>query len=227
MILVEPPGNPARREQALFAVLNRGKRSVILDINEPEGQQRLEQLLASADVFIHEFSPKVAGTFGLDDAQLVQRLPRLIVAAITGWPNKHPLAEAKARETLVLARLGLLDEQPGHRTGPVFVRMPFADWLASWLCVVGVIARLIARDRDGRGGSAHTSLAQAALVPMTMHWSRAETRHPHSPRGWTNTSRSHCISARMVAGFTCITRRINPRGWQTPWLNWARRKSPD
>ncbi|SFQ89499.1 formyl-CoA transferase [Halopseudomonas formosensis] len=75
VILVEPPDNPARQEQALFAVLNRGKRSVILDINEPEGQQRLERLLTSADVFIHEFSPKVAGTLGLDDAQLAQRFP--------------------------------------------------------------------------------------------------------------------------------------------------------
>jgi len=71
-----------------------------------------------------------------------------------------------------------LDEQPAHRPGPVFVRMPFANWLASWLCVVGVMARLLARDRDGCGGIAHTSLAQAALVPMTMHWNRAQTPDP-------------------------------------------------
>ncbi|PKM10670.1 MAG: CoA transferase, partial [Gammaproteobacteria bacterium HGW-Gammaproteobacteria-5] len=160
VFLVEPPDNPARREEALFAVLNRGKRSVTLDINVPDGQQRLERLLAAADVLIHEFTPKQAATLGLDDAQLAQRFPALIVSAITGWPKKHPLAGAVPRETLVLARLGLLDEQPGHRPGPVFVRMPFANWLASWLCVVGVMARLIARDRDGRGGAAHTSLAQ-------------------------------------------------------------------
>lgn len=183
VILVEPPDNPARREEALFAVLNRGKRSVTLDINVPDGQQRLERLLAAADVLIHEFTPKQAATLGLDDAQLAQRFPALIVSAITGWPKKHPLAGAVPRETLVLARLGLLDEQPGHRPGPVFVRMPFANWLASWLCVVGVMARLIARDRDGRGGAAHTSLAQAALVPMTMHWSRAQTPTPVFAKG--------------------------------------------
>ncbi|RBL67232.1 CoA transferase, partial [Pseudomonas sp. MWU13-2625] len=75
------------------------------------------------------------------------------------------------------------DEQPAHRPGPVFVRMPYASWLACWLCVVGVMARLLARDRDGCGGIAHTSLAQAALVPMTMHWNRAQTPTPAFAKG--------------------------------------------
>lgn len=178
VIKVELAEQPQRRGHALFAVLNRGKLNVSLaSIDE------LASLLASADVFIHEFTPSQAAERGLDDATLRQRFPSLIISAIGGWPQRHALADAVPRETLMLARLGLLDEQPGHRSGPVFVRMPFANWLACWLCVVGVMARLIARDRDGRGGVAHTSLAQAALVPMSMHWSCAETPTPVFAKG--------------------------------------------
>ncbi|MGY2143358.1 CoA transferase [Pseudomonas sp. FSL W5-0299] len=175
VVMVEPPSNPARDQQALFAVLNRGKRSVILSLDNAEDRQQLQLLLASADVLLHDFTPAVAEAHGLADAQLTADFPRLVISAISGWPQRHALANAIPRETLILARLGLLDEQPAHRPGPVFVRMPFANWLANWLCVVGVMARLLARDRDGCGGIAHTSLAQAALVPMTMHWNRAQT----------------------------------------------------
>jgi crotonobetainyl-CoA:carnitine CoA-transferase CaiB-like acyl-CoA transferase len=178
VIKVELVAAPLSRQDALFRVLNRGKRSISL-----ETLAELTPLIAGADVLLHDFTPAQAAERGLDDASLKQRFPQLIIAAIGGWPQRHALANTAPRETLVLARLGLFDEQPGHRSGPVFVRMPFANWLASWLCVVGVMARLIARDRDGRGGVAHTSLAQAALVPMTMHWSRAETPTPVFARG--------------------------------------------
>ncbi len=175
VVMIEPPANPAREKQALFAVLNRGKRSVMLSLENAADRQQLQSLLANADVLLHDFTPAVAQAHGLADAQLCRDFPRLVISAVSGWPQRHALADTLPRETLILARLGLLDEQPAHRPGPAFVRMPFANWLASWLCVVGVMARLLARHRDGFGGIAHTSLAQAALVPMTMHWNRAQT----------------------------------------------------
>lgn len=183
VVMIEPPANRAREKQALFAVLNRGKRSVILCLENAADRQQLNSLLASADVLLHDFTPAVAQAHGLADAQLTADFPRLVISAISGWPHRHALANSIPRETLILARLGLLDEQPAHRPGPVFVRMPFANWLASWLCVVGVMARLLARDSDGCGGIAHTSLAQAALVPMTMHWNRAQTPTPAFAKG--------------------------------------------
>ncbi|MDB5671820.1 MAG: CoA transferase [Alphaproteobacteria bacterium] len=164
---------------ALDAVLNRGKTRIALSLDDPA----FGRLLAGADILLHELTPKEALRLGLDDGSLARRFPTLIVSAITGWPAAHSRAEAPARETLVLAALGLLDEQPGHRPGPIFVRMPFASWTAGWLAAIAILARLIARQRDGIGGAAHTSLAQAALVPMTMHWTRAETPSPVFAKG--------------------------------------------
>jgi crotonobetainyl-CoA:carnitine CoA-transferase CaiB-like acyl-CoA transferase len=181
VVRIEPKGGDAAQANPLDAVLNRGKIRLALDPAEEDAA--LDRLLAGADVLIHDLTPAEAARRGLDDAMLARRFPMLIVCAITGWPAAHPKAEAPARETLVLAALGLLDEQPGHRPGPIFVRMPFAAWTAGWLAAIAILARLIARRRDGVGGAAHTSLAQAALVPMTMHWTRAETPSPVFAKG--------------------------------------------
>ncbi len=184
VLKVARPG--ADGSEVLQRVLNRGKQRVALDLQVPAD---LATLLATADVLVHDLTLSEAAAFALDDAALKARYPALTIASIGGWPRRHARADAPLRETLVLARLGLLDEQPGHRPGPVFIRMPFASWIASWLCAVGVMARLIARDRDGgRGGVAHTSLAQAGLVAMTMHWSRAERPSPAFAKGLDKTT---------------------------------------
>lgn len=166
-----------------WSVCNRGKQRVAIDLRAATGRAELDALLARADVLIHDFTPGEAQQRGLGDAQLSARYPQLVISAIGGWPQRHAWADAPVDETLVLAQLGVLDEQPGHRPGPVFIRMPFASWIAAWLCAVGVLARLLARDRDGHGGAAHTSLAQAALVPMAMHWARAERPTPAFAKG--------------------------------------------
>ena len=183
VLKVEPSAGDPARGTAQFAVLNRGKRSVVIDLEHATGTAQLQRLLASADVLLHDLTPTAAAKVGIADAALAAAYPHLVVSAIGAWPRQHAFAEAPVREPLVLARLGVLDEQPGHRPGPIYIRMPFANWIAGWLAAIGVMARLLARDRDGRGGVAHTSLAQAALVPMTMHWSRAATPTPAFAKG--------------------------------------------
>ena len=173
VIKVVPPDGDLERGQAGFATWNRGKKSMILDLGTGSGRTDLHRLLASVDVLIHDLEPDAAQAMGLSAADCAERYPDLVVAAVTGWPRSHPDQHLPARETLVLARLGLLDEQPGHRPGPIFIRLPFASWMTAWLCTIGILARLIHRARGGRGGAANTSLAQGALAPMTMHWARA------------------------------------------------------
>jgi crotonobetainyl-CoA:carnitine CoA-transferase CaiB-like acyl-CoA transferase len=99
------------------------------------------------------------------------------VTSVLGWPANHADAERPTDELLTMARLGVLDEQFAmRRDGPVFVRFPLGSWGAAYLAAIGVLSRLRARERTGRGGAAHTSLVQGALVPLGMLWSRAD--HP-------------------------------------------------
>lgn len=164
-------------------VLDRGKARLMLDATQAPDRATLATLLARADVLIHDFTPQQAEARGLDETTLLAHHPRLVISAIGSWPAGHAWCETPHDELLVLARLGILDEQPGHRPGPVFIRLPYASWVAGWLSAIAVMARLLARRRDGRGGVAHTSLAQAALVPMTMHWARATTPTPAFAKG--------------------------------------------
>jgi crotonobetainyl-CoA:carnitine CoA-transferase CaiB-like acyl-CoA transferase len=179
VIKVEGPRGDRTRASLGFLTWNRSKRSVVLDLDTPAGRADLHRLLSDADVLIHNFEPARAAARELDDATLAERHPRLITSAIRGWPTGHPSAEAPADDLLVSARLGLCDEQLGHRDGPVFLRFPFGSWCAVYLSTIGILARLIQRERGGAsGGLVHTSIAQGALVPTMMHWARAENPGP-------------------------------------------------
>jgi crotonobetainyl-CoA:carnitine CoA-transferase CaiB-like acyl-CoA transferase len=136
---------------------------------------KLRMLLANADVLIHELSPAKARAASLDDDSLADLNPRLIVCSVLAWPANHPDADRPVDELLAMARLGICDEQmPMTREGPVYIRFPLGTWGAVYLAASGILARLLVRLRTGRGGPAHTSLVQGALVPMGMHWARAE-----------------------------------------------------
>lgn len=158
---------------------DRSKRRVVVDFDTPTGRQDLERLLEQADVLIHELTPRRAADADLDDASLAERHPDLIVSSVLSWPANHPLAEGPVDELLAMARLGICDEQRAmRRPGPVMIRFPLGSWGAAYLAAIGIVSRLLARLDTGRGGPAHTSLVQGALVPMGMHWSRAENPSP-------------------------------------------------
>jgi crotonobetainyl-CoA:carnitine CoA-transferase CaiB-like acyl-CoA transferase len=189
VVKVEPPGNPDRRQPG-FRTWNRSKRSVELELGTDAGREQLDALLAAADVLVHELGPAEARRQGLDDATLGERFPRLVVSSVLGWPAGHPLADGPVDELLAMARLGILDEQFAMgRDGPVYVRFALGGWCAAYLAAIGILARLRVRDGCGRGGPAHTSLVQGALVPMGMHWSRAERPSPMLAEGMTKASR--------------------------------------
>lgn len=176
VVMVEPPGGSPLRARPGFRTWGRSKSSVELDIASPSGRDELDALLAAADVVVHSLRPGETTLLGLDDASLGVRHPHLVVSSILGWPVGHPDADAPVDDQLTLARLGVLDEQLGARgESPIYVRFPLGTWTAAWLSVIGVTSRLLVREETGIGGPAHTSLAQGALVPMMMHWSRAES----------------------------------------------------
>ena len=184
VVKVEPPSGDPSRAKPGFAVWNRSKRSVVLDLERDEGRKQFGRLLRGADVLLHDLGPKAAAARGLDDATLTATYPSLIVCSVPAFPVSHPDADRCARDTLVMARMGLFDEQQAvKRDGPVFLRIPLGSIGAWHLAAAGVVARLIARERDRRGGAAHTSLMQGALIPMTMHWARAETPTASFARG--------------------------------------------
>jgi len=180
VVLVEPRSAVDRARRPADRTWNRSKRSVVLDLGDTGDRGRLEQLLGASDVVIHQHGPEQARRLGLDDESLAARHPHLIASSVLSWPANHPDADLPVDELLAMARLGICDEQmPMRRDGPVFIRFPLGSWGAVYLAAVGIAARLLLRGRSGQVGPAHTSLVQGSLVPMGMHWSRAE--NPSAP----------------------------------------------
>lgn len=155
------------------ALWNRGKQRY------PFTPEVLETWLGQVDALVHDLPPLEARAAGLDAATLSRRFPLLIHAAIGAWPAGHPLDHRPVSDALVLAELGLLDEQQAvARDGPIWLRFPLGSAHAAYLAAAGILARLYARRRTGTGGPVFTSLAQGALIPTALLWHRADTPSP-------------------------------------------------
>lgn len=190
VIKVEPPTGDVARAKPGYIVWNRSKRSLTLDLESAEDRAELDRLLGGADVLIHDLGPAAAAQRALDDARLRLRYPQLVVCGITPFPIGHPGADGRHSEFLMNARVGFLDEQMGMKRidGPVYMRAPVATMSTWYLAAAGIVARLVARERDGVAGVAHTSLLQGYLVSMGTLWSRAEKPDEAFARGLTKNS---------------------------------------
>lgn len=172
VLKIERPGGDPARGTAPFANWNRGKRSLVLDLDTAEGRGALAERLAGADVLLHQFTPVRAKELGLDDASLAAENPQLVICGITGSPYHHPDVERSDDELLVAARVGAMYENDGHRPGPIVYRYQQGSWAAAHLAAAGILARLVMRLQSGAGGAAHTSIFQGFLSTLPLVWAR-------------------------------------------------------
>ena len=174
VIKVEPPGGDAYRKVMpvapgigrFFVPLNRGKRSVVLDLKVPGGRAALARLDATADVVIHNSPPARAASFGLEWETLHATHPALVVGVITSFGPHGPLAERPAYDLVAQGRSGLLTSHASHGdTVPVRAGgIPMADLTAGHLLATGVLAALAAARGGGQGRLVEVSLLGAALA---------------------------------------------------------------
>ncbi|HJZ72079.1 MAG TPA: CaiB/BaiF CoA-transferase family protein [Vicinamibacterales bacterium] len=140
-----------------FDLLNRGKRSVTLDLRHPEAAAVLDALLAQADVVVDSFRPSTARRLGVDAARLRSRRPRLICASMTGFGQAGPYAERAAHDINYQALAGLLD--PPALPGPLI-----GDVGAAMQTAIGILAALVERQQSGEGSIVEVPIHEAALA---------------------------------------------------------------
>ena len=176
VVKVEPPGGDPQRSYVGSVVTNRGKRSVVLDLDRAADRGRLVELTATADVLVESFRPGQMAARGLDYEALSGEFPALIYCSLTGYPRTTDSADRPAIDLLVQARSGQQYEQPGFRPGPIFLHAPLPSIAASYLTVEGTLAALYAREITGRGQWVETSLYQGVLAFTTQLWQDAEIK---------------------------------------------------
>ncbi len=132
---------------AWFTALNRGKRSVALDLKGAPGRDAMFALLGEADVLVESFRPGVLARLGLAPDRLRERFPRLVIASLTGWGQTGPYAHLPGHDIGFLSIAGML----GH-PDPQVPRIQWADLAAGGLsAALRIVAALYERSRTGEG----------------------------------------------------------------------------
>ncbi|MBX3633779.1 MAG: CoA transferase [Rubrivivax sp.] len=184
VIKVEPPdGDEARRfgppldergEVAYFGALNRGKRSIAVDLSRPAGRAVLERLLAGADVLIENFLPGTMEKWGLGyEGTLAARHPRLIYCSVSGFGADGPLGGLPGYDAVLQAICGLMSVNGTPDSGPLRLGVPVVDYLTGYNALSGVLLALAARERSSLGQRVEATLFDtglALLVPHASNW---------------------------------------------------------
>ena len=224
---VEPDGAlGASRHTSDFQNLHRNKRSITLNLKQPEAIEILMKLVEASDVVVENFRPDVKDRLGVDYESLKLRNPRIILASISGFGQDGPYAKRPGFDQIAQGMGGLMSITGAPGEGPMRVGIPVADLTAGLFCAMGIQTALLEREKSGIGQWVNTSLLQAQIFMLDFQAARwlsekhvagqAGNNHPTSvPTGVFKTSNGSINLA--VAGET-IWRRFVEAVDKKEWL---------
>jgi crotonobetainyl-CoA:carnitine CoA-transferase CaiB-like acyl-CoA transferase len=150
-----------------FVWANHGKESLCLDIKDPDDAQLLSSLLRKADVFIQNLAPGAAARAGFGAEALLEKNPRLIVCAISGYGEQGSYRDMKAYDFLIQCESGLVSVN-GAPGAPGRIGVSVCDIGASMNAIIGIQKALFAREKTGQGSVVRVSLFDTAADWMTV-----------------------------------------------------------
>lgn len=190
--LKDSEGNPTK-ESGYYLSVNRGKRSIEIDIAAPAGQDVVRELAKTSDIVLENFKASTLARYGLGPDDLRAVNPRLIYASITGFGTTGPRRQELAYDFMIQAMGGLMsvtgerDDLPGG--GPQKVGIPIIDIMTGMYTTIAVLAALANRAESGRGeviDIAMLDVSVAMLANQAMNYlvsgktpTRGGNRHPN------------------------------------------------
>jgi crotonobetainyl-CoA:carnitine CoA-transferase CaiB-like acyl-CoA transferase len=163
VIKVESLEGDSFRELPGFYGWNRGKRSIALNLKDPDGRAVVHRLAERADVVMENMRPGVVERLGVDYATLRALNPRVIYCSVTAFGSDGPYRDRPGFDPLIQAMSGVMTLQ-GFGGPPQYVRIPITDYYAAALGCQAVLAALFVRERTGQGQRVETSLLKAGLA---------------------------------------------------------------
>jgi itaconate CoA-transferase len=151
---------------AYFAWLNRGKRSVVLDLKQARDRSICGALLARADVFVHNLAPGAVDRLGFGYDDLARENPRVVWCGISGYGPDGPLRDKKAYDMLVQAESGVVSVT-GSPDSPAKVGVSIADIASGLYAYSSILAALLRRERTGEGGRIDIAMLECLTEWMT------------------------------------------------------------
>ena len=168
-----------------FVWLNRGKRSLTLDLKHPQAADVVERLIGDADVLVQNLLPGAAARLGLSFEALHPRYPSLVLCDISGYGESGPMAQKKAYDLLIQAESGLISVTGTPET-PSRVGISAADIATGMYALTGILAALMRRARTGEGANVKVAMLDALGEWMTYPMYRTvygNSPLPRSPGG--------------------------------------------
>jgi crotonobetainyl-CoA:carnitine CoA-transferase CaiB-like acyl-CoA transferase len=214
---------------ALYVMCNRGKRSIAIDIQTPDGKAIIKELAVRADVVLQNYRPGVMDRLGFGYEAVRELNPEVIYVSLTGFGSEGPYRDRSAYDTVIQAYAGLAMNQADPADGvPVFLRQTAADKITALYAAQSITAALFARVM-GKGGQ-HLELAMMDAVASFL-WADAagnevllESDHSQNSSfvagfrpvrfsdGWG------IVTPTSVADFTGMCKALGVEGWDDPRL---------
>jgi formyl-CoA transferase len=172
VIKIEPPsGDSARQavgaigtESPAFNAVNRGKRSLVVNLKHREGQEVFKRLVRTADIVIENYRPRVMAALGLDYEPMSRLNPGLIYASISGFGQTGPDRARGGFDLIAQGVSGIMSVTGEPGRPPVKSGVPLTDLGAALFALAGVLAALHYRTRTGKGQYIDTSLMEAGVA---------------------------------------------------------------
>ncbi|MEM9409185.1 MAG: CoA transferase [Acidobacteriota bacterium] len=169
--LTRPMGTQRNETSAIFASLNRNKRSLAIDLRQSAGRELLLDLAGTADVFIQNFRAGAIDRMGLGEAAVRERRPDVVYVSIAGFGHSGPFSGRGVYDPLIQAASGMAHAQgqaPGGSGDPRLVRSIVCDKVTALTASQAITAALFARERGAGGQHVRLSMLDAAIA---FHWS--------------------------------------------------------
>ncbi len=195
VIKVEPPtGDNLRNypstlaaECRMFLGVNRGKRSIVLDLKQEQDAQVLHRLVRQVDVMVHNFRPGVAERLGIGWDEMQALNPRLVYAGLSGYGDSGPLRTRAGFDQVLQTMSGICVAQADPDAPPQLVYGSVVDYYAASMLALGLSSALYARERTGRGQRVGVSLMGAAMCLQSGRFVWAEGEAPDVDRSTRST----------------------------------------
>ncbi|MBK6648276.1 MAG: CoA transferase [Betaproteobacteria bacterium] len=160
------------QEGSDYQYTHRNKRSITVNLKEPEGIRVLKELIAKSDVVVENFRPDVKFRLGIDYETLAKDNPGLVYASISGFGQTGPLAQRPGFDQIAQGMGGLMSVTGLPEQGPIRVGIPIADLCAGIFAAQGILVALLEREKSGKGQWLHTSLLESMVYMMDFQTSR-------------------------------------------------------
>jgi CoA:oxalate CoA-transferase len=197
VLKIEAPGGDDARhlgpfkgtESVYFHVINRGKRSVALDLKDPRDREIFLGMVRSADVLVENFRPGVTARLGLDYPTLAKVNPRLVYASISGFGQIGPMSNNAAYDLIVQALSGIMSTTGFPDGPPTRIGESFGDLVAGLFAAWGICAALVERQSSDLGQHLDVAMLDSLLslevtafsqVQAGLDPTRVGNRHPVS-----------------------------------------------